>query len=104
MEIVFVYMTTSSDQEAKMIGKQLVEKRLAACVNILPQMESFYWWEGKVDNSNECVLIAKTTKARVQSLTAVVKALHSYDCPCVVTLPIDQGNPDYMNWLKENVS
>ena len=93
------YITTSSKDEARAIGRALIEKRLAACVNILDGMESMYVWEGNLETAQECVLIAKTEAQHVESLIALVKALHSYSVPCVLSLAVDKGNPDYLKWL-----
>jgi periplasmic divalent cation tolerance protein len=97
----WVYMTASSPEEARRIGRALVEERLAACANILPGMTSFYRWQGMVDEGQETVLIAKTRMELVDSLTARVKTLHSYSVPCVVALPIVGGNPDFLQWIAE---
>ena len=99
MEPIFVYMTASSAEEARRIGRALVEARLAACVNILDAMTSYYWWQGKIEEGQEAVLIAKTTRARIEALTARVKSLHSYSVPCVVGLPIAGGNQDFLDWI-----
>lgn len=93
------YITTSTKDEARNIGRALIEKRLAACVNILDGMESMYVWEGKLETAQECVLIAKTEAELVEPLIAMVKALHSYSVPCVLSLAVDKGNPDYLKWL-----
>jgi len=98
----FVYMTASGTAEARTIGRALVEERLAACVNILPGMASLYWWEGAVREDEETVFIAKTREHLVDALTERVGELHSYDCPCVVALPIVGGNPAYLAWLAGN--
>lgn len=98
-DFVFVYITTASIEEARHIGRRLVEERLAACGNILPGMESVYRWQGGVETASETVLIAKTRAALVDPLTARVRELHSYECPCVVALPIAAGNPAYLRWL-----
>lgn len=103
MEMRLCYLTASSKEEARNIGRTLVEKRLAACVNILDAMESMYWWEGKIETGEEVVLIAKTEARLVESLIATVKAIHSYSVPCVLSLPIETGNPDYLAWLAANV-
>ncbi|HEX7928561.1 MAG TPA: divalent-cation tolerance protein CutA [bacterium] len=97
----WVYMTASSVNEAKRISRALVEERLAACTNILPGMTSFYWWQGKIDEGHETVLIAKTREELVERLTARVKALHSYTIPCVVALPMVGGNPDFLKWIED---
>ena len=104
MEMRFCYITTSSKDEARAIGRTLVEKRLAACVNILDGMESMYWWEGKIESGHETVLIAKTERRLMDRLIATVKAVHSYSVPCVVSLPIEEGNPDYLASLKSNLN
>lgn len=104
MEPRWVYITTSTLEEARRIGRQLVEERLAACVNIIPGMTSFYWWQGKIEEGNETVLIAKTRAELVARLTERVKALHSYTVPCVVALPILGGNPGFLQWIVDETS
>lgn len=94
-----IYITTDSREEATRIGNALVEERLAACANIIHPMTSVYWWEGKVQQGEETVLIAKTTDALVAALTERVIELHSYDCPCVAAVPIDGGNPGFLAWI-----
>jgi periplasmic divalent cation tolerance protein len=88
MPVNFIYMTAGSKTEAQKIGKALVESRLAACVNILDNMQSIYRWEEKIQEDAEVVLIAKTTDPLVPQLIDKVKSLHSYDCPCIVSLPV----------------
>ena len=99
MNAFLVYVTAADPDEAARIGERLVAERLAACANILPGMRSIYRWKGAVERANEAVLILKTTGDRLPSLTERVKALHSYECPCVVALPIAAGNPDYLAWI-----
>ena len=94
-----IYITTDGTAEARMIGHALVEARLAACANILDPMTSVYWWDGKVQEGQETVLIAKTTAGQVDALTERVRDLHSYDCPCIVSVPIDGGNPAFLEWV-----
>ena len=101
MEPRFVYITCANEAEALKIGTSLVEERLAACANILPGMISCYWWEGKVHQDRETVLVVKSRAALSGQLIEKVKALHSYEVPCVVFLPILEGNPEYLNWLGE---
>ncbi|MCU0561996.1 MAG: divalent-cation tolerance protein CutA [Desulfobacterales bacterium] len=103
MNIRFVYMTASGLEEATKIGRELVAARLAACVNILPQMSSVYVWEGKVEEASEVVMIAKTTAERVPELTERVKALHSYSCPCIVSLAVEEGYPPFLEWIAAGV-
>ena len=99
MKHCFVYMTAKDKEEARTIGKALVRERLAACVNIMDSMNSMYWWEGEVQEDTEAVIIAKTKKSLVEKLVNQVKALHSYECPCVVSWPITAANPDYLAWI-----
>ena len=99
METRFVYITAADMHEAKKIGRMLLEKRLAACVNLLDAMQSMYWWEGTIEESREAVIIAKTTRRLVSSLITAVKESHSYECPCIVSLPIEAGNPAFLRWI-----
>jgi periplasmic divalent cation tolerance protein len=99
METSFIYMTAESVDAARDIGRELVSSRLAACVNILDNMNSLYWWEGEIQDDREVVLIAKTRTSLVPRLTEKVKSLHSYDCPCIVSLPIQDGNPAFLEWI-----
>ncbi|MDD5673822.1 MAG: divalent-cation tolerance protein CutA [Chitinivibrionales bacterium] len=100
MKCCFIYITTAHVRQARRIGKALVGSRLAACVNILVGMNSLYWWEGKIQDDREAVLIAKTRRTLVTALINKVKAMHSYTCPCIVALPIIDGNPDYLKWIQ----
>ena len=99
MTAVFAYITTGSAEEADRIARILVEERLAACANLIDGMRSIYRWQGKVEEAVETVMIAKTREDLLQSLTDRVRALHSYECPCVVGLPVPGGNPDYLEWI-----
>lgn len=101
MNLNFVYITCADRAEADKIGRALVEARLAACINIIDGMNSIYWWEGKIGEGKETVLIAKTKEALVSKLIEKVKSLHSYSCPCIVTLPIADGNPDFLEWIEK---
>ena len=103
MKTHFVYCTTRDSDEAAVIGRFLVESRLAACVNILADMNSIYIWEGELQQDHEAVLIAKTTEPRLKELIEAIKKRHSYDCPCIVSFPIGQGNLDYLNWIADQV-
>lgn len=96
-----IYVTAPSAEEALKLGRALVGERLAACANVLPGMESVYWWEGKLAEDSEAVLILKTRADLVEALTERVRALHPYTCPCVVALPIASGNPAFLEWIGE---
>lgn len=99
MAAMFVYVTASSREEAVTIGRAVVGERLAACANVLDGMQSIYWWDGKLNEEGEAAMILKTRSELLPALIARVRALHSYDCPCVVALPIADGNPDYLQWI-----
>jgi periplasmic divalent cation tolerance protein len=99
--LCLAYITTSNENEATSIGKALVERRLAACVNIIPGMTSLYWWKGKMETGHETILIAKTRKTLFKKLVTAVKSLHSYSVPCVIELDIIAGNRDYLAWMME---
>ena len=98
-----VYMTAGSAEEARLIGEALVAEQLAACVNLIDGMTSLYRWEGEIRHDTETVLIAKTTERLVVALTDRVKALHSYECPCIVALPIGGGSVDFLDWISNQV-
>ena len=99
MQAVWVYMTAGNLDEARTIGRLLVQERLAACVNLIDGMRSLYWWEGAVQEDAEVVLIAKTRQDLVERLTDRVRAAHAYDCPCVVALPIQGGHQGFIDWI-----
>ena len=99
MEARFVYITCGSQEEAQRIGAALVEAHLAACVNLIPGMISLYRWEGQVAQDQEFVLIAKTTESKLAALTAKAVALHSYDLPCVVAMPLVGGHTPFLQWI-----
>lgn len=96
---VFVYTTYPTIVEAERAGQSLVERRLCACVNIIPGMISFYWWQGKVDRGDETVMIIKTRAGLADAVRAAVKAMHSYATPAILVLPIESVDPDYHAWL-----
>jgi periplasmic divalent cation tolerance protein len=99
MAVLFVYATAGDAAEARRIAHAVVEERLAACANIFDGMRSVYWWEGKVQEGSEAVLILKTTEDRLAALLARVKALHSYDCPCIEALPVVAGHQPFLDWV-----
>ena len=98
---VLVYTTYPSLVEAERIGKAVLEKRLAACVNILPGMISHYWWQGAIERGEEVVMIIKTRAALADEVREVVKALHAYTTPAILVLPIEGGEPAYLEWLMQ---
>ena len=99
MKANLIYITAGSLDEARTIGKELVSNRLAASANIIDNMNSLYWWDGEVQDDREVILIAKTVEALVPELIDKVKSMHSYECPCIVSLPIIDGNPAFLEWI-----
>lgn len=100
-EPMIVYVTVVSMDEAQTIARDVVDKKLAACANILPGITSIYRWEGAVQEDTETALILKSTAKNIAALTDAIKVIHSYDCPCVVALPIKDGNIDFLNWIAQ---
>ena len=101
MEVRFIYITAGNQEEAKRIGKELVKNRLAACVNIVKDITSFYWWDGELQEDQETVMIAKTKESLFEELVEKVKSMHSYSCPCIVSLPVLQGNGAFLEWVEK---
>jgi periplasmic divalent cation tolerance protein len=101
MKTNLIYITTRTMDEARAIGKELVSKRLAACANIIDNMNSLYWWKGEIQEDREVILIAKTVESLVRELIDTVKSMHSYECPCIVSLPIIDGNPAFLAWIAQ---
>ncbi len=99
---VVVYSTFPSDEAARELGAKLVEKRLAACVNIIPGMVSLYVWKGEMQHDREVVMIIKSRRARVDALTEFVETHHPYDTPALVTLDVLGGSSAYIDWIFEN--
>jgi periplasmic divalent cation tolerance protein len=99
MGVMFVYATAGDAAEARRIGRAVVEERLAACANVIDAMASIYWWEGKLQEADEAVLILKTTEDRLTALIERVRALHSYDCPCIEALAVTGGYPPFLDWV-----
>jgi periplasmic divalent cation tolerance protein len=104
MKAAWLYMTAETRDEAQAIGRALVEERLVACANILGPMDSIYWWDGAVKSETEVAFIVKTRATLVDQVVGRVTEMHSYDCPCIVALPIEGGNPDYLAWIEAQTS
>jgi periplasmic divalent cation tolerance protein len=96
---VFVYTTFPSIVEAERAGRALVERRLCACVNILPGMVSYYWWQGAVERGDEVVMIIKTRAGLAEAVRGAVKDMHSYTTPAILVIPIEAVDPDYHAWI-----
>ena len=101
---IVIFVTASNKKEAGNIARGLLKNKLAACVNILDKIESFFWWQGKVDNTKEALLIVKTRKALMNKLIKKVKSLHSYKVPEIIALPIICGDKKYLKWINESTN
>jgi len=99
MPVVF-YVTCANRGEALHIARTCVEERLAACANLIGPVRSVFRWDGEVRQAEETVLILKTGEERVDALTARIRALHSYECPCIVCWPLTGGAPDFLEWVR----
>lgn len=98
-DIAILYVTTPDRETARHIGRTLVEEGLAACINILGGMESIYRWQGVVEQAEEQVLLVKLPMIQAERAGERIRALHPYELPCILTLPISGGNPPYLEWL-----
>ena len=100
--IVMLYITFPDEKEAEKIGRIIIKEKLAACCNIISNnVTSIYYWKGEINSDKETVMIAKTTENKVKKLTDRIKKLHLYDIPCIVTLPINDGNQDFIDWIRK---
>ena len=99
---IVIFVTCGSEEEGLKIANALVEGRLAACVNLISPIRSIYRWEGKIWDEEEWLLIIKTQKERFGEVEKKVKSLHSYSVPEIISLPIGDGSPSYLNWIEEN--
>lgn len=98
----FIYITCKNQKEAREIAKIIVDKKLAACANIFPRIESYYHWQGKKVWDNEAILLLKTKEKNVKKIIIEVQKIHSYTVPCILAFRVERGNTRYLNWLKEN--
>jgi periplasmic divalent cation tolerance protein len=101
--VLSVYVTAADAEEARRIGRALVEENLAACVNVLPGHTAIHRWQGKLEEGSEWAFLAKTTAGRFDALRARIRALHSYDLPCIVAFPAETGDADFLDWVRAGV-
>ena len=101
---IIILTTVSSKKEAEIIGSKLIDKELAACVNIIPNIKSIYRWEGKINKDSEYLLIIKTVKRAEEDVFENIRKLHSYDTPEMISIPITGGEKSYLNWLSKSVA
>jgi len=98
---IVVLVTASGKKEAERIARGLIEKKLAACVNIVDKIDSLFFWQGKIDRAQEALLIIKSKKSLFSRIARLVKSLHSYDVPEIIALPVVAGEKNYVSWLDE---
>ena len=103
-DYIVLFITTANHDEAQQISKVLLERRKIACANIVPRVDSHFWWEGSLDSSEESLLIAKTKSSLLPEVIELVKEMHSYDLPEIIALPVIGGNQDYLRWIDECVA
>jgi len=100
---IVVFITCANPEEAQKISQALVREKLCACVNILSDIKSIFWWQGKVDSGSEVLLIVKSLKNKFTKIVKLVKSLHSYEVPEIIALPIIAGEKKYLDWLRDSV-
>jgi periplasmic divalent cation tolerance protein len=99
---LLVLTTTGSEAEARKIAEMLVERRLAACVNIIPRIQSVYRWQGNLEHTEEYLVLAKTARGKEHQVFAAIRELHSYELPECISIPIESGSNEYLQWLSES--
>ena len=101
---LLVLTTTGSEEEAKKIAHALVEGRLAACVNIVPKIQSVHRWKGKVESAEEFLLVVKTVRSREDQVLSTIRELHSYELPECIVIEVDGGSKEYLQWVEQSVA
>lgn len=100
---IVLLITTATAEEAQRISRVLLEQKKVACVNIVPRVNSLFWWQDKLDSVEESLLIVKTKASLLSEIVSLVKEIHSYDIPELIALPIIGGNQDYLEWIQKEV-
>lgn len=104
MKYCVTFITTGAKREATSIANLLVEEKVAACVNIVDNINSVYRWQDEIQEDKEYLLIAKTRRSLLDKLIKKVNEIHTYSCPEIISFPIEEGNPNYLNWIKKNTT
>lgn len=102
-KMCLIYSTFENGEEAKHVGRLLVEKKLVACINVIPRVHSIYRWKNKVEEAEEAVLIAKTTEERAEKVVVEIKNLHSYELPAVLVVPVTDGLEEFISYVRDEV-
>ena len=100
---IVVFVTAGTEEEALNVAELLLDQRKAACVNIVPKVDSLFWWQGKLDSAQESLLIIKTVASLLPEIVELVKGVHSYEVPEIIAMPIIGGNEDYLKWIDSEV-
>jgi periplasmic divalent cation tolerance protein len=100
---IVVLSTCATQEEAEKLARILIEERLAACVNVIPRIRSYYRWKGAIESAEECLLVVKSSRELFSSIGAVLEKEHSYEVPEVLALPVVEGATNYLNWLLANL-
>jgi periplasmic divalent cation tolerance protein len=103
-DVVLAFSTFPDAETARKISRELVAENVAACANIIPQIESIYRWQGEIEQGNETLVLFKTTAARFTAFEEKLKALHPYEVPEIICTPIDRGSAAYLEWVRQNVN
>lgn len=100
---IVILVTAKDQEEAQKIARGLLEDKLAACCNIMPKIQSLFWWDGKIDSADEVLLIIKSEKTLWNKIQDKVKELHSYQTPEIIALPVVEGSKEYLDWIKDSI-
>jgi len=103
VDFIVVLMTVPGQEEAQRISQSLLKEKLVACVNVIPEVHSLYWWQGKIDNADEVLLVAKSRKSYFDKIKDCVRTHHSYEVPEILALPVVGGNDEYLNWIEQSL-
>ncbi len=103
-KIIQVFTTLPTEEEAEKLALRILEEKLGSCVQKLGPLRSFYWWKGKIEKEKEWLLIIKTTEEKFSRLEKFIKKNHPYEIPEIISVPVLQGNPEYLKWLEEELS
>lgn len=100
---VVIFVTVAAEEEARGIAERLLNQRKVACVNVVPKVDSMFWWQGNIETEQEKLLIIKTKASLLPEVVRIVKEVHSYEVPEIIALPIIGGNEDYLKWIHSEV-
>ena len=103
-DFLLVVTTCGNAEHGRELAQALVGERLAACVNVVPRVSSIYWWDGKIEHADECLLLIKTTRERFDALERTIKARSRYELPEIIALGIEDGSTEYLRWLEASVA